>query len=158
MRNAADLISYGFDFSELIAKTYYEKSYNQNRILGQALLNAGLFLNGMMIGTVITKEEMQEFNIHPGQLDGIVSKLRETRGVDCSVLIYPLANGMNKVSLRSSHFTDCASICAKYGGGGHVRAAGCDMEGDGSENMSSLVENVKAQLISEGVLTEESIA
>ncbi len=146
LRLAADLISYGFDFSALLARTYYEKSYDQNRLLGQALIGSRLFLDGLMIGSVITKKQMQDFHVRPGQLDGIVSKLRETRGVDCAVLIYPLDNGDNKVSLRSSGGTDVALIGQKYGGGGHVRAAGCNMKGSGEECLMKLVKDVEEQL------------
>ena len=146
LRTAAELISYGFDFSALIARTFYEKSYNQNRIMGRALLNARLFLEGRMIGSVLTREEMKEFHIHAGQLDGIVSKLRETRGVDCAVLLYPLDNGENKLSLRSSGETDVARIAEQHGGGGHIRAAGCNMTGEGWECMDIIVSQVKAQL------------
>ncbi|MBQ9437912.1 MAG: bifunctional oligoribonuclease/PAP phosphatase NrnA, partial [Lachnospiraceae bacterium] len=155
LRIAADLISYGFDFSSLIAKTFYEKSYNQNRILGQALLNSRLFLDGMVIGTVLTKQEMKEFHIHPGQLDGIVSKLRETRGVDCSILIYPLENGENKVSLRSQSVTNVAKIAELYGGGGHIRAAGCNMTGDEEENLLRLVQDAEVQLLQAGVISRK---
>ena len=33
-----------------------------------------------------------------------------------------------RVSMRSSKDVDVAAICAQFGGGGHVRAAGCTIE------------------------------
>jgi phosphoesterase RecJ-like protein len=35
-----------------------------------------------------------------------------------------------KVSLRSKDYLDVSKIAAMFGGGGHVRAAGCNIKGD----------------------------
>ena len=53
LRTAAKLISYGFDFSRLIDETFYEKTYVQNQILGRALLESILFMDGRCIVSAI---------------------------------------------------------------------------------------------------------
>jgi phosphoesterase RecJ-like protein len=37
----------------------------------------------------------------------------------------PKAEGVYRVSMRSSCDVDVAAICAEFGGGGHIKAAGC---------------------------------
>ena len=46
MNIAGRLMEMGIDFSRIVDKTYYEKTYEQNRILGQALVDSQLFLDG----------------------------------------------------------------------------------------------------------------
>ena len=40
------------------------------------------------------------------------------------------ADGSFKVSVRTGTHADASAICAKLGGGGHMRAAGCSPQGD----------------------------
>jgi phosphoesterase RecJ-like protein len=41
---------------------------------------------------------------------------------------------------------DVAAIAAQYGGGGHVRAAGCTIEGDSDAIVAALVAEIAKQL------------
>ena len=79
MKIAAELISYGFDFPELIDKTFYEKTYVQNQILGRALLESILFMDGKCIVSMIDKKTMAFYNADSHDLEGIVSQLRSTK-------------------------------------------------------------------------------
>ena len=158
LRVAAKLISYGFDFSRLIAETFYEKTYAQNRMLGEALLTSRLYLNGLCIGTIVSRAQMEKFGLRSGELDGIVSTLRDTKGVDCAVFMYELPTGEWKASLRSGGIVNVAAIGEKHGGGGHMRAAGCNLRGDPAQCMQTLVQEVNEALLAAGYDTGETSA
>ncbi len=149
MRIAANLLETGINAPEIIRKTYYEKSYGQNRILGQALVTSRLYFDGRVIASIITADDMKRFQVTPKALDGIVSQLRNTRGVDVSVFIYEIDDGVFKVSLRSGSAVDVASVAVTFGGGGHVRAAGCSIEGTSDEALRAVLDELKGQLGSE---------
>ena len=51
----------GIDGNEIIDKTYYEKTYVQNQILGRALLESMLILDKRCIVSVIRKKSMEFF-------------------------------------------------------------------------------------------------
>ena len=68
LRIAAELIAYGFDFPEIIDKTFYEKTYLQNQILGRALLESILFMNGRCVVSMISKKTMSFYNAKPYDL------------------------------------------------------------------------------------------
>ena len=53
------------------------------------------------------------------------------------------ADGSIKVSLRSREFVDVSSIAMHFGGGGHVRAAGCEHEGPLAAAIADLVSRVE---------------
>lgn len=140
---AAKLITYGFDFPKLIDETFYEKTYVQNQLLGRALLKSILFMEGRCIVSMIHKKTLDFYNASPQDLDGIVSQLRITRGVECAIFMYELGQQEFKVSLRSNGKVDVAKVAAFFGGGGHVRAAGCTMRGtyhDCINNLSLYIE------------------
>ena len=81
MEIAGKLIEKGINFPKIVDETFFTKTYNQNRIMGLALMKSVLHLDGKCISSVITKQEMQEYDVLPKHLDGIVSHLPAARGV-----------------------------------------------------------------------------
>ncbi|MBD5549088.1 MAG: bifunctional oligoribonuclease/PAP phosphatase NrnA [Lachnospiraceae bacterium] len=142
LKAAAELISYGFDFPKLIDKTFYEKTYLQNQILGRALLESIVFMNGRCIVSMVDKKTMNFYDAEPHDLEGIVSQLRNTKGVECAIFMYQTDTLEYKVSLRSNGKVDVAKVAAFFGGGGHVRAAGVTMQG----TFHDIVNNLSAQI------------
>ena len=146
LRTAAELIAYGFDFPAIVDKTFYEKTYVQNLLLGKALTDSRLFMDGKCIVSKIDKETMEQFGATSHDLDGIVSQMRSTRGVDCAIFMYQLKENEYKVSLRSAGITDVAKVVSVFGGGGHMRAAGVTMQGTFEEILKKLTGEIEAQL------------
>ncbi len=142
LKAAAELISYGFDFSRLIDETFYEKTYVQNQILGRALLESILFMNGKCVVSMVDKKTMNFYEVEPHDLEGIVSQLRNTKGVECAIFMYQTDTLEYKVSLRSNGKVDVAKVASFFGGGGHVRAAGATMQG----TFHDIVNNLSAQI------------
>ena len=143
MRIGAELISYGFNFGELIDAVFYEKTYIQNQILGRALLESTLLMNGRCIASAITRTTMDFYHAKSSDLEGIVSQLMLTTGVDCAMFLYETGIMEFKVSLRSNENVNVAEIAQLFGGGGHAKAAGCTMNGtvyDVINNLSRYVE------------------
>lgn len=146
LRIAADLLEYGFDFSALIEKTFYEKTYLQNQIMGRALLESILFLDGKCIVSSVDKKLMDFYDVTPKDLDGIVNQLRSCKGVECAVFMYQTGVLEYKVSLRSTDRVDVARIAAFFGGGGHKKAAGCTMSGTFHDVVNNLSLHIEKQL------------
>ena len=51
-----------------------------------------------------------------------------------------------KVSMRSNGLVNVAQVAVKFGGGGHVRAAGCTMNGTYHDNINNLSKEIAEQL------------
>lgn len=143
---AAGLVGYGFDFPRLIDETFYEKTYVQNQILGRALLESILIMDGRCIVSGISQKTMDFYGVTPRDLEGIVSQLRMTKGVECAIFMYQTAFLEYKVSLRSNGRVDVARVAAIFGGGGHVRAAGCTMSGTYHDCINNLTLHIEKQL------------
>lgn len=146
MDAAGTLMECGIDYSKIIDETFYTKTYNQNRILGLALLKSRLHLNGKCISSVITEAEMKEYEVLPKHLDGVVSQLRVTKDVEVAVFLYQTGDDTFKVSTRSVDKVDVSKIAMKFDGGGHKRAAGFSMQGDSEEIIQKVVAEIEKQL------------
>jgi phosphoesterase RecJ-like protein len=144
MEIAGQLMEKGIDYSTIVDKTFYEKTFAQNRILGMALLNSRLFARERCVATVISKAEMENFGVLPRHLEGIVNQLRLTKEADVAIFLYELEPGSYKVSTRcKGDQVDLSRLAMKYHGGGHKKAAGFSVEGsDPWELIRGIVEDI----------------
>ena len=146
MRAAASLMEKGIDFTKIITETFDEKTFSQNQIMGYALVNSQLLLNGRGVASSISRQTMERYDVLPKQLDGIVNQLKLTKGADIAIFLYELEDGSYKVSLRSTEAVDVSSVAGRFGGGGHARAAGVTMSGRVDEILGNLLPVIEEQL------------
>ena len=137
----------GIYYSSLIERTFFEKTYAQNRILAEALLTAKLHDDGRIISTWLSKAKMDEYGVEASDTEGIVEQLRTTKGVAVAVFLHENNDGTYKGSLRASVDVNLVNIAALYGGGGHAKAAGFTATGDPeSEIIPKLLEGIRKEL------------
>ena len=149
LQTVAKLVGFGFDFTSLIDATFYEKTYVQNQILGRALMESIMFMNGQCIVSSLDKKTMDFYGATPKDLEGIVSQLRLTKGVECAIFMYEIGTLEYKVSMRSCSKVDVAAVAKYFGGGGHVRAAGCTMQGTFYDVVNNLSAHIEKQLLNQ---------
>lgn len=147
---AANLLRRGVDGSYIADTTFVEKSFVQNQILGKTLLESYLAMDGTCIVGVVKNADMIAYGLKPVDLDGIVSQLRQTKGVETAIFLHELKEGQYKISMRSKSRVDVSVIASAFGGGGHVRAAGCTMEGTEKEIVEKLTAQIGAQMRANG--------
>lgn len=147
MEIAGDLLTFGFDFSHLIDSVYYEKTFVQQRLMGEALTNAVLYFDDQCIASFLPAERITALHAAFSDLEGIASQMKLTKGVHCSLFVYGLPDGDNKISLRSDGCVDVSKIAQTIpGGGGHARAAGCNIKGSYEDVLKVMLPLIEAQL------------
>ena len=146
MELAGRLINQGVNTSKIIDGSFYQKTYMQNQILGRSLLESMLVLDGRCICCSISRKQMDFYQAKPHDLDGIIDQLRVTKGVEVAILIYELASKEFKVSMRSNEIVDVCAIAQYFGGGGHIRAAGCTMKGSAHDVINNITLHIENQL------------
>ena len=149
MRIAGELMKTGFDFSRIIDESFYQKTYLQNQVMGRVLAESILLQGGKCVVGYLKKREMDFYSVEGKDLEGIVSQLRLTAGVEVAIFIYEMQTQLFKVSLRSNGKVDVSKIAVFFGGGGHVRAAGCDMQGSMYDVINNLTAEIEKQLAEE---------
>ena len=131
----------------VIDGTFYKKTFRQNKMLAKALDAAFLMLDGKVIVSCLKKEVFDENNATNLDTDGVVDALRITDGVECAVWMYEYPKkGVFKCSFRSNELINVNLIAGAFGGGGHVRAAGCEVEGNSDTILLQIMELIQSQL------------
>ncbi|MCR5742538.1 MAG: bifunctional oligoribonuclease/PAP phosphatase NrnA [Lachnospiraceae bacterium] len=142
---AADMVDKGVDFPRIINDTYFSRTYKQMVVTGKVMMDAKVILDGKVIYGYVTREMMNEYGVTSLEMDGIIDAIREVEGTEVAIFMYALKGGY-KVSLRSKYIVDVNKVAAEFGGGGHVRAAGCFGYGEPEKIVEKLAELIKEQL------------
>lgn len=146
MEIAADLIRKGIDFTKLIDETFTQKTYAQMQILGRALMESVLYMDGRLVASFVSLDTMSLYEVTHTDLDGIIDQLRTVKGTEVAIFVYETENGDNKISLRSNGLVNVSEIARNFGGGGHVKAAGCNMKGTANDAIAAIIPYIEAQL------------
>ena len=150
------LMEKGVPFTRIIEDAFFKKTYVQNQIMGRTLTESIMLLDKQCIVGIVRKKVMDFYGLTTGDMDGIVSQLKNTEGVHVAIFLYELEPQVFKVSLRSDELVDVSNsivdvsrIAAYFGGGGHVRAAGCTMSGSPYDVINNLTLYIEKQLLAE---------
>ncbi len=125
MERAGKLMRFGFNHTKIISGSFYEKSLSHQKLLGDTIARMQVMPDGNGVWSTALLADMERVGSNPMETEGIAETLRNTSGFDYAVLIYETAPGCYKASFRAKNCTDVRKIVAAFGGGGHVRAAGC---------------------------------
>lgn len=145
MRIAGNLMEKGIPFGKIIDGSFYMKSYKQLQIMGRCLMESVRIMDGRCIFSVLRKNIMSLYEARPSDLDGIIDELRTTEGIEVAILLDEREPGEYKVSMRSNDFVDVSKICSYFGGGGHVKAAGCTIKGAAFDVINNLTLHIEKQ-------------
>lgn len=152
METGGKLIAHGFNFPRLIEETFYQRTYLQTQVLGRALMESIRFMNGTCIVSCMEKKHMDFYGATSQDFDGIVNQLRNIKGVHCAIFMYEIDNLEYKVSMRSDEMVNVAEVAGYFGGGGHMRAAGCTMQGTFHDCVNNLSKHIEEQLLQNGAI------
>lgn len=140
-RIAAELLRYDFDAGKINNLLFECKSASEIRATKAALNTLHYYADGK-IAVVCFSDELKKANaITDEDLSALNSLPREIDGVELGVTIKQIDGDAThyKVSMRSGETVDASALCAHFGGGGHLRAAGCEIEAATAEEAENTV-------------------
>ncbi len=147
LRIAGALINKGIPFSKLIDETFYARTFMQTQLLGRCLMESTLLLNGRLIVASISHSMLEFYEAGHSDLDGVIDQLRVTKGTEAAIFLYEASPEEYKVSMRSNGDVNVSKIAVHFGGGGHIKAAGCTMKGAVEEIIDQLAKEIESQLL-----------
>lgn len=139
MRMAADMIESGARHSMINTVMFETKTKTYVALEKLCLASMQMYFEEKCALITLTQNMFEQSGSDESECDAIASLPRQIEGVVVGATLRERKDGSFKVSLRTHSPADASLICAKMGGGGHPRAAGCQLEGP--------LENAKAELL-----------
>jgi phosphoesterase RecJ-like protein len=152
---AGELVRLGADPREVAVKVYENYPEKKFKLLGMVLNTLELVevgLNGKVATVVVTLDMMNRAGADKADADGFVNYARSIEGVEVGVLLRECGPEAYKISFRSKGNIDVSAVAQAFGGGGHINASGCNIEGSLEEVKKKVVD-----LLRERILTTEKL-
>ena len=143
---AAELLRKGVNISEIYKKALRTKT-KANFLLSRKVMDRMEMLeDGKVTFTYITLEDEKEVGAEPGDHEGLVDIGRDIEGVEVSIFLRQKEDNLFKASLRSGSYVNVSDVCLMFGGGGHIRAAGANIQGTLEEAKGKILKEVRKAL------------
>lgn len=143
---AAELINTGIDSSEINRIMFDTKSRQRLELERMALADMEYYFGGKCSIITVTKAMIDKSGCTDDELEGITSISRAVEGIVAGVTIKEKLPQVYKISIRTHAPLDASSICRRLGGGGHARAAGCELKGPLEDVKSRILGSIKQAL------------
>ena len=140
MRAAADLIEVGVK-PNIISVAMEMKSYDEVMAQVRAIRSLEMFHDGRVAAVFIDEEKAKEVTTTEGLLD----ELRVIEGTQVVFFMKWLEKDTYRVSMRSKG-TNVSRITQGFGGGGHIRAAGCTLHAPFDEAKKTILAAIGEEL------------
>jgi len=135
---AAALVRMGADAAAIQRKMLYTHSIGAARVFGLALGRMQISEKAPVAYTAVTAADLAAACAVSHDLEGIVDHILDTEGAEAAIFLSERAGGVCKISLRSRGL-DMNKIAAKFGGGGHRKAAGAAVNGTADEVLARIL-------------------
>ena len=143
LRAAGDLVENGANPQWISENIYENDSPARLKLLAKVLETMSLDLENKVGSLLVTQEALRQTGASLDHSEGFIDIPRTVKGIDISVLYSQLKNKYFKISLRSKGQINVERVARKFGGGGHINAASCRIEGDIEEIKILIAEAIK---------------
>ncbi len=144
-RIVAELIEAGADHSHINTRMFETKTMGDFMLQKMCLDSLEVFGGGKVALISVRKAMLAACGVDKAALDAIKPLTRQIEGVEIGITVKEEDNGKVGISIRTGENADASAICANFGGGGHVRAAGCEIKG----SIEEAKEKIKKYIIEE---------
>ena len=145
--DAARLARLGADPGGIATMVYKMRPETTLKLSGLALATMRVELEGKLAWAKVTRRMLKEANAVMAESEGIIDTLNSIAGLELAVLFKEVNDSLTKISVRSRGSVDAAALCATFGGGGHIRAAGAEIERPMEETVKMVLAAAKEAIL-----------
>lgn len=145
-RAAATLIEAGADVEKLNEHLFECRSHARMAAERMALESLEYYFDDRCALICLTWDQIQAAGVAGAELEDLTSLPRSIEGVEVGLTLRQQKDGSYKISVRTGHNTNACNIARRLGGGGHPRAAGCEISGNLDNAKHAILDEVKKEL------------
>jgi phosphoesterase RecJ-like protein len=127
LQSGARLAALGADPSYIATKVYKSRPLTTLKLSGLSMGSLRVELEGRLAWAKVTRSMLREAGAAMAEAEGIIDTLNSIEGLELAIMFKEVGSRLTKISVRSRGEVDSAALCARFGGGGHLRAAGAEL-------------------------------
>ncbi len=142
-RAVADLLNKGARLKSVVESAFGGKPIPTVKLLGRAI-NRMKINEDALAYTYLTLNDMKELDLTEQAASGVANFLEQVKEAKVVAVLQERENGIIKVSMRSNNSNmNVSTICELFGGGGHAKASGAEIEGTIESVSKKIIDAVK---------------
>ena len=144
--SVAKLMEKGADLNTIHYHMFSKQSKNRAKLFGLTMSRIRYFLDGRLAVASVFEKDIKESGAKKDETEGFIDFITGIEGVEVSVCILEMDKNKYKVSFRSKG-TDVNAVASTFGGGGHVLASGCQIQGEYEEVVDKICFAVSRHIV-----------
>lgn len=145
-RIAAELLECGISLVKIHNQIFDQKPLAKVKLLQHALNHLRLSADGKCAIMSLRMKDFAESGAEESLSEGLIDHARSIQGVEVAILLKEIDVRKVRVGLRSNLWFNVNELAARFGGGGHKRAAGCTLEATIEEAEQVLIHAVEEEM------------
>jgi phosphoesterase RecJ-like protein len=125
---AANLARLGAEPGYIATMVYKSRPLTTVRLSTLSIASMQIEMDGRLAWAKVTRRMLKEAGAVMAESEGIIDIVNSIAGLDLAILFKEVSDRLTKISVRSRGSVDAAALCAQFGGGGHLRAAGAEID------------------------------
>jgi phosphoesterase RecJ-like protein len=147
LEDAARLARLGADPGGIATMVYKMRPETTLKLSGLALATMRVEMDGRLAWARVNRSMLKEAGAVMAESEGIIDTLNSVAGLELAILFKEVHDSLTKISVRSRGAVDAAALCATFGGGGHIRAAGAEIERPMDETVKIVLAAAKEAIL-----------
>jgi phosphoesterase RecJ-like protein len=146
---AARVRAAGADISAITYNVFRNRPFEATLLWGAAFSRLARDEGGLLVWTSIDRADLERAGAREEHVAGLVEQVARTSGNRVAFLFSAVRPGEVRISCRTSPFEPCvdaAALMARFGGGGHARAAGAIVPGALETIRAGVLDEARAAL------------
>ena len=136
---AAELLARGIDPEVVYRRLFATAPLRRLELLREALATLHTDAGARIAWMAVTHDTAERLGATGEDFDGLIEHVRSIEGTEVAMLFRETGEGTTKVSFRSNGAADVNRLARRFGGGGHVKAAGALIPGAIAEVASTVL-------------------
>lgn len=146
MRTAAALLEFDFDHAEVARLLFDSETLEAAKLKAEITESIQSYAGGRIKVVVTDENAGEKYGIHKEDIPNLVDIPRRIEGTEIAACIKHIEGGF-RLNLRSNGKADVAKVAMKFGGGGHIKAAGATLDFDTEERaLEAVIEECEKAL------------
>jgi phosphoesterase RecJ-like protein len=141
---AAELMRFDFEITKINYLMFEMKTRERIALEQKAYSTMEYYFGNTCAIVTLTADMLRD--VDPEDASNISILPKQVEGVEVGVIIKEKDDDKWKVSLRTSTNINAQAICGELGGGGHIRAAGCTLQGSLDLIKKTILNKIEQQI------------
>ncbi len=144
-RICSQLMEYNIKPGYITEHFLLNKPPKQMKFIGEVLSKIQTYEDDQILFMGTTLEMLEQYNLDSEATSKLTRWVKGTRGIKATVCFQEINSRRYRLSLRSNDI-DVNKIAVKFGGGGHIKASGCEIKGSLPDIKKQIIKEIRKQL------------